>query len=66
MGNKISFQLPNRNYCGGDKKMVSWRLPERLLTEVDKAAKERGWTSTDVVTTALDQFVQWHRTQQKE
>jgi predicted transcriptional regulator len=57
------FNLPKRVYCNGDKKMVSWRLPEALLKEIEKVAEARGWNATDVVATALDQFVQWHRSQ---
>ena len=59
------FNLPKREYCSGDKKMVSWRLPEMLLEELEKVADDRGWTLTDVATTALDQFVQWANQQEK-
>jgi len=39
--------------------MVSWRISKRLETELKKVAKQRGWTTTEVVMTALDQFVVW-------
>jgi len=58
----MKFNIPTKVYCSGEKKMVSWRLPETLLKELDKLADEKGWTTTDLVTTALDQYAQWERT----
>jgi predicted transcriptional regulator len=60
---KAKFSLPKRVYCDGSKKMISMRLPERLWAELEKTAEAHGWTTTDVVTTALDEFVQWSRAQ---
>ncbi len=56
---KIKYDIPRRRYCSGDKKMISLRLPEELWSRVDEVAKEYGWTTTDLVTTALDQLIQW-------
>jgi len=53
------FNIPDRKYCGGVKKMVSMRLPERLMKELEKLSTEKGWTVTDLVQTALDQFIEW-------
>lgn len=53
------FNIPDRKYCDGKKKMVSMRLPERLMKELEGLAKKKGWTVTDLVQTALDQYVQW-------
>ena len=54
------FNVPKRKYFDGDKKrMVSWRLPEPLMKALDAVAKDKGWTTTELVTTALDQYVQW-------
>ena len=50
--------LPKRKYCNGNKKMVSWRMPEALIRKLEKIAEQNGWTVTDVVATALDGFVQ--------
>ncbi len=50
--------IPERKYVDGPKKMVSWRLPEKLMAELEKIAKNTGWTTTDLVTTVLDQFIQ--------
>jgi metal-responsive CopG/Arc/MetJ family transcriptional regulator len=56
------FNIPKREYFDGDKKkMVSWRLPELLMKELDSLAKEKGWTTTELITTALDQYVQWEK-----
>ncbi len=52
------FIIPGRKYATGSKKMVSWRLPETLMSEIEKMAKKKGWTVTDLVTTVLDQFIQ--------
>lgn len=57
--------LPKRIYAIGDKKMVSWRLPEILVKELDRIAEASGWSTTDVVLTALDQFVQWEKKSSK-
>ncbi len=57
----MKFNVPKREYSDGPKKMVSMRLPERLMKELDRLSRENGWTTTDLVTTALDQFVQWEK-----
>lgn len=57
------FSLPKREFTQGDKKMMSIRLPIRLMKELDALADEYGWTTTDVIQTALDQFVVWSRKQ---
>lgn len=55
------FNVPKREFYDGPKKMVSMRLPESLMKEVERLAKEKGWTTTDLVCTVLDQFIQWER-----
>jgi hypothetical protein len=55
----VAFELPRRKFCKGEKKMVSFRLPELLLSEINKISEEFGWSNTEVVITSLDQFVQW-------
>ena len=58
------FNLPKREYYDGKKKrMVSWRLPEPLIKQLDELAEKQGWSTTDLVTTALDQFAQWLKKQ---
>jgi len=52
-------EIPKREYCDGPKKMVSMRLPERLMKEVEAISEDTGWTTTDVVSSVLDQYVQW-------
>lgn len=59
------YSLPRREYCDGPKKMVSMRLPEKLIREVDDIAEAYGWTGTDVISTALDQFIQWAKKKQE-
>jgi predicted DNA-binding protein len=51
-------QLPERKFVEGPKKMVSWRLPESLMKELDTLSKSKGWTTTDLVVTVLDQYLQ--------
>lgn len=55
------FSIPDRKYCDGKKKMVSLRVPERLLKELEELGAKKGWTVTDLVLTSLDQYVQWER-----
>ena len=63
---KIPFDLPKRKYCDGEKNAVSMRLPAKLLKEINAIADESGWAMTDVVATALDQFVQWNKTTRRK
>ena len=53
------FNIPEREYCGGDKKLVSFRLPEPLLKELKRSADAKGWPLTDLVMTVLDQYLQY-------
>lgn len=55
------YNIPKRDYCNGPKKMISIRLPEKLMNELEKLAEGKGWTTTDLVSTALDQYVQWEK-----
>ncbi len=52
------YNIPERKYVDGPKKMVSWRLPEKLMEQLDQIAKEKGWNTTELVVTVLDQFIQ--------
>jgi len=57
---KVINNLPKRRYCSGDKRMVSWRLPETLIKKLESVAKDNGgWSVTDVVMTALDDYIQY-------
>ena len=55
------FNIPKREFCDGPKKMISMRLPEALTKEIDLLAKDKGWTTTDLVSTVLDQYLQWEK-----
>jgi hypothetical protein len=55
------YELPRRKYCDGVKRMISIRLPESLISEIERIAKARQWASSDVIMTALDEFAQWER-----
>jgi predicted transcriptional regulator len=59
------FNIPDRRYCDGEKKLMSIRLPEKLLTELEALADRKGWNQTDIIATALDQYVQWEKKQKK-
>ena len=41
-----------------DRKMVSLRLPNALINQIEKIAKTKGWAKTEVIQYALDQFAQ--------
>jgi hypothetical protein len=41
--------------------MTSMRLPEALVFEIERLSVKQGWTATDLVCTALDQYIQWER-----
>jgi predicted DNA binding CopG/RHH family protein len=55
------FNIPTREYSDGPKKMVSMRLPEKLIDAIDRLAKKKGWNTTDLVTTVLDQYIQYEK-----
>lgn len=59
----LKFKLPERKFCHGKKELTSLRLHTDLKKELEKVAEDFGWDTTDVMITALDQFVQWARTQ---
>lgn len=50
--------MPNREFCDGEKEMVSIRLPVKLVKVLKRIAKDSGWNFADIVTTALDQYAQ--------
>lgn len=52
------YEIPDRKYVDGPKKMISWRLPERLISEIEKIAKDKGWTTSELVVMLMDRFVQ--------
>lgn len=62
----LKFKLPERKYCHGKKEMTSLRLHSDLKTELETIAEEYGWDTTDVIITALDQFVTWAKAQIRE
>ena len=53
------YDLPKRQFCDGEKKMVSVRLPAKLIDEIERIARGRQWAVSDVIMTALDEFAQW-------
>lgn len=52
-------------YCDGERKLMSMRIPENLIREVERIAKDKGWSFTDVALTALDEYVQWTKNREK-
>lgn len=50
--------LPQRKFSGGKLKMFSIRLPDGILSALQKYADENGWNRSDVIITALDQYLQ--------
>ncbi|MBY0314003.1 MAG: ribbon-helix-helix domain-containing protein [Bdellovibrionales bacterium] len=55
---KVTYNMPKRKYCSGDKKMISLRLPEQLIKKLEQIAEKHGFTVTDMVATSLDNFIQ--------
>lgn len=53
-----SGAVPKRVYCHGKKKMVSLRVHKALWLKLGDIAERKGWSTTAVVETALDHFVQ--------
>lgn len=45
-------------YNKGIRKMLSLRLPKDLIDRIQEIADAKGWTKTDVIQFALDQFAQ--------
>ncbi len=56
---KNKFNIPDRIYSAGEKKMVSMRLPKNLIDKLAILAEQKGWPVTDLVVTALDQYAQF-------
>jgi len=52
-----TLPLPKRYFSKGERKFVGFRLPSELTRQLTAVAKESGWNITDVVQTALDQYV---------
>lgn len=55
------YNIPSRKNVSGEKKMVSWRLPEKLLNELNKMSKKKGYNTTELVVTVLDQYIQFEK-----
>lgn len=43
-------------YAGGERKMISIRLPKQLLVAIKEIAEEKKSTTTEVIQFALDQY----------
>lgn len=52
------YNVPHRKYCRGKKIMVSVRIHEELWEKVKEKADRYGWSTIDVVSLVLDQYVQ--------
>ena len=52
---------PKRKYATGEKKMVSMRIPSDLMKELEKISNNLNWTVTDIIVTALNDYVEWER-----
>ena len=62
---KPNYSVSKRMYCSGKAKVTTFRLPEALLKELKRIAAQSGLTTTHVVTTALDNYVQWSKANEK-
>ena len=60
----IKFNVPRRKYTKGKRQMFSLRLHKPLLKKLADIADREGWTKTDLISHALDQFAQ-HMDHQK-
>lgn len=58
--------LPPKYYAKGPKRLIAWRLPEELLSQIDKIAERDGWAVSDITATALDQYVKARLTKAKK
>lgn len=54
----MKFNVPKKTYAQGPKKMISWRLPEDLIGELEKVAEEKGYSVTDLVSHVLSQYLE--------
>jgi hypothetical protein len=62
----LKYVIPPRKFCHGDKVMISLRLHSGLKEEIESLADEMGWASTDVIITAIDQFVAFVKSQKQK
>lgn len=57
---KNTYKIPVRKFCHGEKKLASFRLPEELLRRFAQAAADTQHSQTELLTTVLDQYLQYH------
>lgn len=55
----MKFNITENKFCGGERKMVSMRLPETLMKEIKRIADQKNRDMTDIVMTVLDQYAQF-------
>lgn len=64
---KFKPNIPTLKYTSDEKKrMISLRVPEPLIEEVQKLAKEKGLTTAFLIETVLDLYCQFERAEQKQ
>ena len=57
--------LPTRLFALGKTQPLFIRIPKSLMKEVKFIGFERGWNQSDIIITALDQYVQHERKKRK-
>jgi hypothetical protein len=62
----MSFNVPKREYCDGEKRIISMRLPVKLVRELEKWAHNNGYSTTDIVSIVMDQFLQSQKSSEKK
>ena len=54
----FKLEALNRKYCSGETEVATFRFPKKLKHKIQAHAELNGRSTTDVVITVLDQFVQ--------
>lgn len=62
----MKFNISENKFCGGERKMVSMRLPETLMKEIKRIAERKNRDMTDIVMTVLDQYAQFESKNSKK
>lgn len=56
---KFKPNIPSLKYGSDEKKkMISFRIPEPLIQELQDIAKKKGWTTTALIELVLDLYCQ--------
>ena len=54
----MTINLPKKKFTDGNRKMISLRLPESLIGQIEKRSLDIGMTKTDLIQSVMDLYLQ--------